>query len=49
VSANSGEKKLDVAPLSFGLVSSVSFGAQGTMLSILNTGEVAMSDVRQIF
>lgn len=49
VTANSGEKKLDVAPLSFGLVSSVSFGTQGTMLSILNTGEVAMSEVRQIF
>ncbi len=49
VTANSGEKKLDVAPLSFGLVSSVSFGSQGTMLSILNTGEVAMSEVRQIF
>ncbi len=49
VTANSGEKKLDVAPLSFGLVSSVSFGTHGTMLSILNTGEVAMSEVRQIF
>lgn len=49
VTADSGEKKLDVAPLSFGLVSSVSFGTQGTMLSILNTGEVAMSEVRQIF
>ncbi|MBR7745399.1 flagellar hook assembly protein FlgD [Undibacterium baiyunense] len=49
VIASSGEKKLDVTPLSFGLVSSVSFGTQGTMLSILNTGEVAMSEVRQIF
>jgi hypothetical protein len=27
----------------------VSFGTQGTMLSVLNTGEVAMSDVRQVF
>nr|WP_315473023.1 flagellar hook assembly protein FlgD [uncultured Undibacterium sp.] len=49
VTASAGETKLTVSPLSFGLVSSVSFGGQGTMLSVLNTGEVAMSDVRQIF
>jgi flagellar basal-body rod modification protein FlgD len=49
VAASAGETKLTVTPLSFGLVSSVSFGTQGTMLSILNTGEVAMSDVRQVF
>jgi len=49
VTASAGESKLTVSPLSFGLVSSVSFGGQGTMLSVLNTGEVAMSDVRQIF
>ncbi|MFC0348490.1 flagellar hook assembly protein FlgD [Undibacterium danionis] len=49
VTASSGETKLTVTPLSFGLVSSVSFGTQGTMLSVLNTGEVAMSDVRQVF
>jgi flagellar basal-body rod modification protein FlgD len=49
VTASAGETKLTVTPLSFGLVSSVSFGGQGTMLSVLNTGEVAMSDVRQIF
>lgn len=49
VTASAGETKLSVTPLSFGLVSSVSFGTQGTMLSVLNTGEVAMSDVRQVF
>lgn len=49
VKASAGETKLDVTPLSFGLVSSVSFGGQGAMLSISNAGEVAMSDVRQIF
>lgn len=49
VQANSGDKKLEVTPLSFGLVASVSFGAQGSKLSILNIGEVSMSDVRQIF
>jgi len=49
VKANAGETKLDVTPLSFGLVSSVSFGGQGTTLSILNGGEVALSEVRQMF
>jgi flagellar basal-body rod modification protein FlgD len=49
VTASAGETKLTVTPLSFGMVASVSFGTQGTMLSVLNTGEVAMSDVRQVF
>lgn len=49
IQASSAEKKLSVTPLTFGMVTSVSFGAQGSKLSILNMGEVAMSDVRQIF
>lgn len=49
VTASAGETKLTVTPFSFGLVSSVSFGSQGTMLSIANAGEVAMSDVKQVF
>ncbi|MFZ6817588.1 flagellar hook assembly protein FlgD [Undibacterium sp. Ji22W] len=49
VSASAADTKLTVTPLSFGLVTSVSFGSQGTMLSISNAGDVAMSDVKQIF
>jgi flagellar basal-body rod modification protein FlgD len=49
IQASSLDKKLDVTPLSFGLVSSVSFGAQGSKLTILNMGEIAVSDVRQVF
>ncbi|MBY0574188.1 MAG: flagellar hook assembly protein FlgD [Undibacterium sp.] len=49
IQANAADKKLEVNSLSFGLVSSVSFGAQGVKLSILNMGEAAMSDVRQVF
>jgi flagellar basal-body rod modification protein FlgD len=49
VVATSGGKKIEVAPFSFGLVSSVAFGSQGTTLSILNMGDVAMTDVRQVF
>lgn len=49
VQASSSGNKLAVTPLSFGMVASVSFGAQGSKLSILNMGEVSLSDVRQIF
>jgi flagellar basal-body rod modification protein FlgD len=49
VRATSGGKKMDASTFSFGLVSSVSFGSQGTTLSILNMGDVPMSDVRQVF
>ncbi|MBC3875000.1 flagellar hook assembly protein FlgD [Undibacterium flavidum] len=49
VSASAADTKLTVTPMSFGLVSSVSFGSQGTMLSISNAGDVLMSDVKQIF
>jgi flagellar basal-body rod modification protein FlgD len=49
VQATSGGKKLDASTFSFGLVSSVSFGSQGTTLSILNMGDVPMSNVRQVF
>ncbi len=49
ISASAADKALSVERLSFGLVSSVSFGAQGSKLSVSNVGEVAMSEVRQIF
>ena len=49
VSATSGDKALDVTTLSFGLVSSIAFGAQGAKLTVGNWGEVNMSDVRQVF
>lgn len=49
VNASAADAKLTVTPMSFGLVSSVSFGSQGTMLSISNAGDVLMSDVKQIF
>jgi flagellar basal-body rod modification protein FlgD len=49
IDATSGDKKLDVTNLSFGLVSSVTFGAQGARLGVSNLGDVSMSDVRQIF
>lgn len=49
VLASAGDKKLDVTNLSFGMVSSVSFGKQGTQLSVANVGDIAFSDVRQVF
>ncbi|MBC3880145.1 flagellar hook assembly protein FlgD [Undibacterium sp. LX40W] len=49
VDASSGDKKLTTTSLSFGMVSSVTFGKQGAQLSISNVGDVAMADVRQVF
>ncbi|MBR7798786.1 flagellar hook assembly protein FlgD [Undibacterium sp. FT137W] len=49
VSATAADQKLKVTPYAFGLVSSVAFGSQGTTLSILNMGDVAMADVKQVF
>lgn len=49
VQASSGEKALEVSTLSFGMVSSVAFGSQGTSITVSNVGEVPMTQVRQIF
>lgn len=49
VDASAGEKKLTTTSLSFGMVSSVSFGKQGAQLSVSNVGDVAMADIRQVF
>lgn len=49
VSATSGDRALDVTTLSFGLVTSIAFGAQGAKLTVGNWSEVNLSDVRQIF
>lgn len=49
INASSGDKKVDVTPLSFGMVSSIAFGNQGAKLTVGNWGEVNLSDVRQIF
>ncbi len=47
--ANSGDKKLDVTNLSFGMVTSITTGLQGAKLSVDNIGDIAMADVRQIY
>lgn len=49
VKASSAEKKLDAATLSFGIVSSISSGAQGAKLSVANIGNIGMADVKQIY
>jgi flagellar basal-body rod modification protein FlgD len=49
VSANSGDKKLDVTNLSFGIVSSITSTLQGAKLSVADIGDIPMSDVRQIY
>lgn len=49
VSATSVGKKLDVAPLSFGVVSSITSGVQGVKLGVINVGDIGMADVRQIY
>jgi flagellar basal-body rod modification protein FlgD len=49
VSASSAEKVLDAAPLSFGLVSSVTSSTQGAKLSVANIGDIGMADVKQIY
>mgnify|MGYP000272862470 CR=1 FL=1 len=49
VEASAGDKKLSPTSLSFGMVSSVSIGSQGTQLSVSNIGDIAMSEVRQVF
>lgn len=49
VSAAAADKKLDVTNLSFGMVSSVSFGKQGAQLTVSNIGDFALGDVRQVF
>lgn len=49
VSARSGEKKLEATTLGFGIVSSISSGAQGAKLSVANIGNIGMADVKQIY
>ena len=49
VNATSGEKKLDVSSLSFGIVSSITSSPQGAKLSVADVGDIAISDVRQIY
>ena len=49
VSVAAADKKLDVTNLSFGMVSSVSFGKQGAQLTVSNIGDFALGDVRQVF
>lgn len=49
VNATSGDKKLDVTSLSFGIVSSITATPQGAKLSVENVGDISMSDVRQIY
>lgn len=49
VQANAGDKKLDVQPLAFGMVTSIAFTPQGPKLSLSNFGEFDLSSVRQMF
>lgn len=49
VSASAGDKRLEVNPMSFGMVSSVAFGSQGTMITVNHMGEFSMAQVKQIF
>ena len=49
VNASSGDKKLDVTSLSFGIVSSITSSPQGAKLSVADVGNIAMSDVRKIY
>lgn len=49
VNATSGDKKLDVTSLSFGIVSSITSTPQGAKLSVADIGDIPMSDVRQIY
>jgi flagellar basal-body rod modification protein FlgD len=49
VEAVSGDKKLEVQPLTFGMVSSVAFTQQGAKLSLSNFGEFDLNSIRQMF
>lgn len=49
VTATSGSTAVDVTKLSVGVVSSVTTGAAGVKLSVPVIGDVAMSDVKQIY
>jgi flagellar basal-body rod modification protein FlgD len=49
VQAQAGDKKLDVQPLAFGMVSSIAFTPQGPKLSLSNFGEFDLNAVRQMF
>ncbi|MBC3932854.1 flagellar hook assembly protein FlgD [Undibacterium curvum] len=49
IEASAGNKKLDVTSLCFGVVNSVTAGAQGVKLTVSGVGQVGMNDVRQIY
>ena len=48
VAARRGGEKSPASTLAFGEVSSVTMGAQGVKLDLLNLGAVSMADIRQI-
>ncbi|MES2534884.1 MAG: flagellar hook assembly protein FlgD [Pseudomonadota bacterium] len=48
VTATRGEKEVAVTPLAFGVVASVSTGAQGVKLNVPGVGAVNLADIRQI-
>ncbi|MCU6433220.1 flagellar hook assembly protein FlgD [Undibacterium sp. Jales W-56] len=49
VSATTGGKAIDATALSFGMVSSVTSGAQGVKLNVANVGDVGLADVKKIY
>ncbi|MFZ6767244.1 flagellar hook assembly protein FlgD [Undibacterium sp. Di26W] len=49
VTAKSGDTKLAGTNLAFGVVSSITSGSSGVKLNVANVGDVAMSDVKQIY
>ncbi|GAB3537559.1 flagellar hook assembly protein FlgD [Noviherbaspirillum agri] len=48
VNAVRGDKKLELAPLSFGEVASVTTGTQGIQMNVPGVGTVKLADIRQI-
>ena len=48
VAATQAGQKVDANPLAFGVVGSVSTGAQGVKVNIPNIGAVNLADIRQI-
>ena len=49
VDATAGAKKITASTLSFGLVDSISSGAQGNKLTVANVGDVNVSDIKQVY
>ncbi|HTD05379.1 flagellar hook assembly protein FlgD [Undibacterium sp.] len=49
VAASSAGKSVSATSLGFGVISSVASGTSGIKLSVANIGEIALSDVKQVY